>query len=112
MLYDEERIKNLIPQFIKSHRSEISFFKKGKKINVSLFSGIHVINVTKGDYGDGFNFEAVITIDTVQIEGLTCLMKASLTLKVGYECHSTGINLKEPQEFIIEIKNNRINLLE
>ena len=112
MDYNLETIKKLIPQFIRTHHSYISFFKKGKEINVKDFSGINVINLTKGNYDDDFNFEAIITIKEIQIESLRCQMKGSLTLKVGYDSNIDGVSQKEPQEFIVEIKNSRINLLE
>lgn len=113
MNYDLENIKKLLRSYLRENLSLLKFFYKGKLIDVKNPLKISLINLKEGDYGDGYNFEVSMIIENIMINCVMNSKHACLIFKVSYECNPinkiTGVREK-PNEIIIEIKDNRIDL--
>lgn len=103
MKADEEKVRNNFRTYLKESITSISFYDKSKEVVVGKFKIEGSIELTEGDYGNGFNYSVSswANIETFGDESssITKPMRFNLIIKVE------GDN-------VVAIKDNRVDIAE
>lgn len=106
MNFDEAKIQELFREFWRKNKNNMKYYYKGKCVEPENISGFS-IQLTEGDYGDGFNFSCESINLRVQLDSHDRLCKAHFYIKV---LPVQNQNDDMPTEVITEIKDNKIYL--
>lgn len=106
MDYNKDAIGRAFHSFWKTNKGNIRYRLSAKDVTPTKVSSFD-IQLTEGDYGDGFNFQCHALNLRVEIDNLEQPFNATFTIKVDVTIQQEG---EKPIETVKAIKDNTIFL--
>ena len=99
MKIDEEKVKRNFCTYLKNSITIMSFFDKSRKVLIGKFKIESPIVLTKGDFGDGFNYSVKSWANIEMSED----DNSSLAKPMNFE-----LVIKVEEDEIVAVKENKI----